>query len=770
MLQSGSAGTINQTHSGLGDNVQNKILIQIQALAPASLSKAIGLVLGSIRAKRIVEAKLQLDVLRATVPGNSEAADLLDVIAIYGELVEPEHTQDAFNTVARIAVSTKDEIVRDLCIAALLKFSLNTVHEEAAKTEYFNVPEPGIYSQEAFYRHFAPRETLDALSRKLLLNEGELTGLVEGMIRLGAIDAAAPAADRLHQIFPTYTSRYLLLQVKASQLEPAVLKSQHWLCSPEVKQGVNELCEELTQLIELSEGGDARLYEMVAALLDYLHVVWPTHLVNTCVKYSDQMAATKPELAKQLRAVAGDDSARTEQMQSLKQAQSGSEARRAWCQARLDGEADLQDAVHFTRLATPGELRRWLELEKTFEGVSDIESAVVLMLARAKLVALSDNALERYELAQAVDEFVASFESQFIKLAAHIVVDLVQAIFDAELPHKGLAITSPMLPEGELWPSPFILLHLRCLLETEQFQSFDELIARIPDQEHVSLLQYRSMKEEALGDHERALALSDQVVHLAPGQLVSWLRGCQLRERFRNAEEQRRFHDAIPDHLLETFSHNTMLAMRYLTSTGNFGRAEPRLVRWFVEDPAERAVALVNFHLGFGLRRQATFVDSQCLPGYLKGVSYEHEGVAQVRLIVEEGVATGQYVLVKGSPLADLLESLEVGQSAKLGLADYRLIERLPPYVACFRLALQLRHLQSDGEDAFSMFTLPADPAQLGSFLEQKLGFGQHQERAQATEKMPLYLQGHAMQPSDPIKAALVALNRPWFPRHLQAS
>ncbi len=755
MLQDGAAGTINQTHSGSGDNVHNKYLVQIQALAPANLSKAIALVIGSIRDQKPDEAKTRLEMLRVTVDTSSDAAALLDVIAIYGDLVKPDQAQDAFNAAMRIAASTTDETVRDLCIAALLKFSRRIGYDEAAKAEYLRQAQPGPYSREAFYRYFAPYDILLSVSKQLILTEGDLTGVIDGAFRIEAIDIAAPVAAKLNKLFPSYNSQVLQLLAKAFTLNPAVKKQQYWLSDPQVKKDVDELVEEVSELIEISEGTDARLYDMAGPILHYFQVIWPTRLVDACGKYPVPLAVNWPDIAARVKSITGDSSALPERAQALRLAQRGNEARSAWCQARLEGVVDLQDALFFVQLAKPVELRRWLTLEKTISDACDIDSAVVTLLVWAKIVVESDDLFERYQLGLKVDEFVTQFEARFSELTVHIVVELAGALFNAQLPNKALAITSVVLPHGDLWASSFVLLHLRCLLETEQFQSFDLVVARIDDAEHVAVLHYLSMKEEALGNPERALAFSDEMIRKAPDQLSVWLRGCRLRERFKDLNEQRRFHDAVPDQLLEEFSHNTMVAMRYFTSAGNFKRAEPRLVRWFMEDPSARAIPLVDFHLGFAFRRQAILLDSRSLPGHLGGVSFEQDGVKQLRMIVEEGTATGPHVLNNDTQLAKLLTSLEVGQSEELGMVTYRLLEWLPPYIACLRLASTLRHVQNDGSDVFALFTLPKDPAQLGAFLQQKFGSDRVKESLGLAAGMPLYLQGHALDRNDPIKAAL---------------
>ncbi|MNJ29572.1 hypothetical protein D3C77_241440 [compost metagenome] len=755
MEQGGVVSTTNQTHNGTGDNVQQKFLVQIQALAPANIAKAIALVLGSIRKKDIPAAKLQLEMLRATEHGNQEVASLLDVIALYGELVEPDRTNDAFNAVSRIAATAQDLIVTDLCIAALLKFSKKTDYQEAALTHYQSSPSPGPYSREAYYRDFAPQDALLAANKQLIVSEGELTGIVEGAIRLMAIDIATTAAKRLHELYPSYNARVLLTITKAHELNPVVSKTQYWLTDPKLRKSIDQLMEDVSALIELSEGNDVRLYSMAGPMLNYFQVAWPTRLLSVCAKYVDQMALSCPEVAARVRSTQGDHSALSEQARSFALTEGDSDARTIWCKAQLESDSvDLPDAVNFVRVATSAEIQRWLELDKPINGAGDLDSALIKLLAHLQLLGISSNYIERYKLGLQVDEFLARYSTQCNELSVSAVVELGQAMLIAVLPEKALALTTLLLPSGEVWPSPFILLHMRCLLEAEQSQSFDDLLKRIPEADNsLALMKYRSMKEEALGDSDLALALSDQMVSKAPDHLYSWLRGCELRDRFRDMDELRRFLDTIPEHLLDAYSLDAVLVMRFLIMAGNFKQAEPRLVKWFMDDPSGRARMLVNVHFECAQRRQAEFDVSGFLPGYLAGVEFEQDGRPQIRLIVEEGQATGQHVLPKDSQLAKLLVSLELGDSAPLGMINYKLLSRLPPYVACIRLASQIRHLQNDGSDVFAMFELPDDPTQLVPYLEQKLGTELARPEAPRLE-VPLYIHAHSLQSDDPIKSA----------------
>lgn len=89
-------------------------------------------------------------------------------------------------------------------------------------------------------------------------------------------------------------------------------------------------------------------------------------------------------------------------------------------------------------------------------------------------------------------------------------------------------------------------------------------------------------------------------------------------------------------------------------------------------------------------------------------------------------------------------------------MSNYRVEERLPPYVACFRIALQLRNIQNDGSDSFAMLRMPSDADQFVPYLEEKLGRdGGKRRQLGKIDNIPLYVLGHTLYPENAFKGAL---------------
>src|SRR5690606_14147340 len=126
-----------------------------------------------------------------------------------------------------------------------------------------------------------------------------------------------------------------------------------------------------------------------------------------------------------------------------------------------------------------------------------------------------------------------------------------------------------------------------------------------------------------------ALNFSDLMVEYASDRAFAWYQGCHLRARHRSLAEQQLFHQRIPDAVLQYPTPEVMAILGFLTRAGNFKRAEPLWVEWFIQSPRARAVDLVDFHFGTSL---ATDFDvSPSLERCAVAIEYEQEGNIQTR-------------------------------------------------------------------------------------------------------------------------------------------
>jgi hypothetical protein len=750
--------TIEQHHNGDGDNVAgDKIINQIRSLAPKDLIQPIEMVFESLRQKDKATARAQMGMLKAIAQREEESAALVEVISIYGGLVEAQDRDAAWTTVARIVSRATNPIIRDICQAALLQLSYSTAREGEAKDLYLAETSPGEYAQEAYLRCYADEGALRAAGNGFP-PEGVLTGVIEGAFRLHLADLALELATRLNSLYSSYNARVLFSMATGLALNQALVEHHFWLNRPEVKERMDSLRDMVVRLLEESDA-DGRVYDLGCSIFKIYQGYQSGELFESLKKHVQHMDSTRSDEIARFKALAGDGSQLAQPEKDLQAAYGNSQKRQAWCQQFLeDSPHSLEEVGPFLHLAKPAELGEWLSHEHILTGASEMEEDYIRLVANIfQRSAQGDNAAHRHDISEQVDRFAAQWETVLPALTPNGIFELAEKLFALNLPHKALKLTTPLMPSHELWPSPYVLTHLHCLLDAGQNKTFDEVISRIRGADQIfTLLSFQSVQAERGGDVDLALTLSESMIKLAPQFPYSWYRHCYLLGRYRSLEEQQAFHPRVPDSVLLSPSHEVKGILFFLALGGSFKRAESRWVEWMIEDPRAHAVDLVNFHFGLGTRKSEPMEVSPSMEQCLAAIQYTHEGDSLIRLIIEDEVMGGECTLKGSSQVGQLLLRLSPGDSETLNMATYKVEERLPPYVACFRIALTLRHVHNDGSDCFVMMQMPSDPAEFIPLLEEKMAQGTRQrEHLQAMDAIPLYMRGHALLSSNAFKAAI---------------
>ncbi|MGN2430676.1 PIN domain-containing protein [Pseudomonas syringae] len=302
-----------------------------------------------------------------------------------------------------------------------------------------------------------------------------------------------------------------------------------------------------------------------------------------------------------------------------------------------------------------------------------------------------------------------------------------------------------------------LVTHLSCLLEAQQFKTFDEVLARVEGfKSSVSLMNLCSLKNERMGNIQSALEISDHIISLTPDSPYSWYRGCYLRYRYRSLKEQRVFQARVSDSLLQRHSREAAAILFFMARAGDFKRAEAKWVEWFIQDPRGLAIDFIDFYFSLSMGGQTNIEVSLNIQQCLGAVQFTQDGIRRTKLIVDDYLDVSECTLSGSSQLGQLLLNSETDKSFDLGLVTYVVEERLPPYIACMRMAAQLRHTHNDGSDSFAIMETPSEPAELLPFLEEKLGRGiEGKSRLRAIKDIPLFIRGHGLHSDNAFKAAL---------------
>lgn len=753
--------TVEQNHSGNGDNVSgDKIYKIVKALAPEDLVGPLERVFESLRKRDSGTAKIQMDMLRAMTHKEHESVALLDVIAIYGGLIDESDHASAWGTVSNTAATTQSATVKDVCLAALLRLSHGTEREQAAKTHYLAEKTAGPYAAEIYLSHYADEEYIIGASEQFLISEAELTGIVIGSLRLELISLANAMALRLTRDYPSYNARVLELFARAYALNPEIADRHLWLCTPELKQKVDQLTEQVLELIRISSD-DKRLYNIACPVFEAYRGMAPPTLLEALQKNINVWEESHASVAAAIKAASGNEEFISQRQRDILAAKNNLRQRVSWCNNFLSsGECQLEDIFAFYRLASDIEIDEWLSRSPAIDNLSEVEKGLVILLGYSfrEIKSNSANPKRKHQLADQSDRFIETWGAELTNLSPELIFELAENLIISGLPDKALRFTSRLVPDNALWPSPFILTYLRCLLEAQQYITFDDEVNKISEPEtSISILNFQSLKAERMGDIDAAIAISDQILIRAPEVPYSWYRGCFLRARHQSVAHQRDFQKTIPETILKNYSPDALSILYFLTLAGNFKQAESHWVEWFIENPTARAKEFVNFYFGLtaGNKHRPQIVTSPHLSQCVAAFHFEKDGTSMIRLIVNDHQADNEFTLKASSQLAQLLHRSTVGCSKELNMASYKLLEKLDPYVACLRIALHLRAIQNDGSDCFAMLQIPSDQEELVPYLERKLGPSFDRRHQIERPDLPLYIHGYFAHSDNAFKSAM---------------
>lgn len=752
--------TIEQYHEGAGDNVSgDKYVIQIKALAPNDLQAPIEQVLESVRQRSPTLALAQLDILRQLARKDDDSAALVEALGIYTGLADNQDSDKAWCTIVSTASTTKNLIVKDICLAALLKLAYDGDRAELAADFYQRAEIPGSYATEAWLRDYANEGELRAY-KSGLHSEGVLTGAIAGAFRLQLPGLMLTLAKQLQQLYPSRNQRIVFALAAGFVLNTELMKQHFWLSKPEIKAELDDLSTMIIPLLD-EAGEDLRVQELACSIIG-VYQYQPGALLDALRKNLHHLNGQHSKKIAWCKLYFGDASCLLPEVQKLHLARTNPQQRREWCQQFLvDDTRDLKEAGAFLHLAQTEELVKWLAQEKLLNDATDMEEAYVRLAGDIFLQSRLDDAVRAYpiEVETSVNQFVKNWSIELSDLNPDGLFELAARLCTIKLPQSGLKLIAPLIPDHALWASPGVLVYLRCLLDAEQYSAFAKFIKQVEGGEQcMELIGMQAIHAERTSNFSRAIQLGNKLIELAPEQPYPWSLQCHFHHRYCSLAEQQALHARIPSSVLQSPTNEVQSILFFMTMSGDTQRAEERWVEWMSKEPDKYAVDLVNFYLGLILLQQETFTPSFTVGNCLAAIQYRQEDDVVTKLIVDDAHQGSRITLAASSDLAKLLLSLKPGESANQGVLTYSLDEHLPPFIACIRIATAIRHERNDGSDDFYSLRVPTEPEQLIPFLQQKLALSPTpNEELMRDKQLSLYMRGHVLSPLCPLSAAITS-------------
>ncbi|WP_323816507.1 PIN domain-containing protein [Cellvibrio sp. NN19] len=735
-----------------------------QAVSPKMIIGPIQNILTYIRHRNPNVAQEVLDILLSTSHLDSQTKGVLDVLAILIAVARSNPPENAYSKVMNFLGGGLESICSDIACSALMRLDISNRRLADAKSRYEKIESPASYCQEVFFEYVADQKSLeDCLDNAHQFSEAVLCGVARGLLRCESYDLALSVSEKLNSIYPCFNSKIIQLIVKCANLNKNLYPTHYWLTSNSNRKEIRALADETTLLIEECKGMDYRAVGQAYAFLNYLHGDHK-ELINVCWSYITNIEALNKEFSFYLRATMEKDFEDGEGvLYDMKKSENDFSYRKSLIQRLSESEElSTEEAILFGHIADSKVVRDWVGRGGVVATKSDLERDFIAI--ELKCYAHDGTRRSKEEIKNSVETFLIHQKGNFHNLNLPKLYDLTTRLLDINLAHQVAVLLQPIIPQIDLWPSPIVKNYVRALLESDQLATLKNIVSEISQGDwDVYIWQIKARQLDLVDDKSGAIAAIESALKLSPLSLQCWHHWLLLNKRnsIRN-EQYSKLLGEIPD---DIFAHRfkSQLAWQILyelSMNGEFSRAERIIVNWFIHDPDLCAKAITNFHFSRSFAGGDEAVDAvaatteHCLGGY----QYTINGKSYLKLIVQGVDSNHSCILDSASRLGNILQELKVGESKQNGMQDIKLLETLPPYVAVFRLSLELRQANNDGSDCFHSFSLPEDPEEMIRELEKKIQATDDRSKQQLiyeNPQFPLFLKGHAMGSGCPVHSAL---------------
>tara|TARA_R110002124_G_scaffold128157_20_gene288743 strand:+ start:838 stop:4167 length:3330 start_codon:yes stop_codon:yes gene_type:complete len=741
--------TVTQIHLGEGNNVNQQIYNEIRSLAPDDFREPFEQVFESLRNNDREKALTQIGILKPLVKLDARTSALMEVLLICSGLIEENDKPPSRAKVIKLFRASNEASVKDLCLAALLQLSRGSDSEEQAKQLYLSEAMTHQYANEVFFKIYADKECIKESLGNILLTEGEISGIVQGALRLGMDELAVSTAERLNKEHYNYNSKYLFLFAKAVSFNSVLSVKHYWLYSKEEKERLDLMLKELVELISSSKLADDRLYYIacpfyVTTLGDVPEIVYDYLKQNykLCEKVSPEHADLfKPgELISQ--PAFGDFCA----------AQNDNSLANNWCDNFLKSESHKSiEVIRFFKIASSDKIREWMSKSIPIVDTTSCQSEFLLLLGNAFDAVLNpDNKSQGLSLEKSVGDFLEKNKDFKDQTPLDLIYMLAVKLMNASLSATVFKLISPLIPKYELWLSPVITLYIKCLYDVGHYASLQLLIDRVHlDKPSFDVSIHKIVMEERLGNIDFAFDLADTFIDNFPDNPTSWKIGCYLRDKYKSEEDQIDFHKLVPIELFCEFSSEALKLAKYISKYEAFTRIELSLLQGFLKAPIANAHDFVNLYFNSFLL-EANDISKGYEFGFhpsIEAFVLEYAGDTIIRIFVDDHLDNCQYTLKSSSDLGKKIKESPIGSYVSSGIRKYKVVERLPPYVACIRIATSIRDVNNDGTDGFAVLKLPEKTEDIIPFLSGFVGERPISDNDLKT-KLPFYFymqqaQGH---------------------------
>ncbi|MBK4769022.1 MAG: hypothetical protein FT726_04985 [Pantoea sp. Morm] len=744
--------SVLQTHTGRGDNYAGDHIdfsgSQLYlGLMPDELKGIVRLVLDHIANYRLDDARKILAGPQTISFGPQDSNDLISVLTSLCDVVEHRDGHTDGQELRRIVREAGSSDLADLALSIILRLQVRSGDVSGAAERFRSASRYGAYSRAIYFEWLCEEQELQAVyaAEKFALTPHELGALAGGLLRFSNGQLASEVASFiLAENAGNYNGKVLMVLARAWEINARITSQCYWLLKQADKDAVLKLINDTLSVAGMTDGRDRRLYNIILPVFDYVQADHDA-LEEFCLTHIEMIDSLNSEFADRLRLFSGCKPGKSSEVAG------GERDVLPDCDVQMSEEDFF---LHF-QLGHFEKLREWTSrggrVRRDAGTLTDAVFCVIeCVFSKQSRADKLKNAVETLSDHQDIRE-----------LNPYLMRVLAKEMMGTNHPYEAAMLLDILFRDAtDVWCSPLVDTLCEALYAASQYRRLGGIAGIVSPSERTPLFYHLTVDSCFRHQNpEDARVLIDEGLALYPESIsLQFSRLVYLNQ----SGDHKALREAISTFdltFLETPSEHNFAAMHFLREHGRREDIQDILVRWFVSDPDRHARIVSQFCLNTltGNTRPPLQI-RQASGNCLCGVAFEVNGEVTTRIISSLPETSHSVLLPAHSPLATKLLEMLPGETSILGMRKIRLLEKIPAYVAVFRLSAQLRNEAFDGKDVFCSLSLPHAAEDIPAFLLDHLPQPEFDHELLGNSSLPLSLRAYRYQPGDPVNACVQAL------------
>ncbi|MEI7325234.1 hypothetical protein [Pectobacterium carotovorum] len=763
--------SLSQTHNGQGDNVarDKNLFIEnynnfINSTVPEDLRQPVKEILSDISNRKIIDAKKKIDLISSIKNQTKEVDDLFLLLRIKSDLVEDPNSYSDFSVLHDITLSSNNEMIKDLSLSLLLRLEFNKFGKGRMMERYDATEVKGPFSRALLLELTLSKDVLleRASTGKHSFTEEELIGLIAGLFRVKCFKVALDVATFLIDYFPSYNSSVIHLFAKGMLINQDIIGEDYWLISQKEKERISSLIEETLSLFNDSEGNDLRLFNIIIPCYFFTKES-DERLRNICIRNIEFVDRIDHELANNFRVLhLNDQDQESHPVNIIRKCRNDNDYKEEIAKGILSNDViSLSDFILAKELIDDSSLVEWIDkggLLQTGKGkLSELFSKLKLSLYIEK----NDSSRKNSKIIDdIIDDILICEDSDFKYINSVFIYNISEELIDLERNNQLCNILKKYFDnKGDYWCSPVVQQFLIELYETGLYKEFSSLYNVVDNKDKPILIHTMALSTYIFhNDMENALLLVEE--HSDSEDLDFLRLTLHIYDKCGKTQEIESTVNNISYKKLTKPTNSLLLLSEKIISLGYKKFGHDLAINLFLESPEKNYmfVSRICLQIMMSKKNNQEFIYSDDVDGVVCGVRYNDTGKELTKLIVIGTSQNSNYFISSDSPVAKVLLDSKLDEVNKLGMKKIILKERMPAYVAVFRLAHEIRNESNDGSDIFQSISVPEDPEEIINVIKDILPKVEQKYNLHLNERFPVNFRLDMIAKGEQVKASMISL------------